>query len=68
MLKKIFILMLKYLPVIEMAGILVNNTCYHNDIYLISNILDTCLGDALIHNVFIFIGSLVFGFVYGIDY
>lgn len=62
MLKKLFILMLKYLPVIEMAGILINNTCYYINIYLISNILDTCLGDSLIHNIFIFIGSLLFGF------
>lgn len=62
LLKKLFILFVKYMPAIEMVGMLINNTCYYNDIYFISDILDMFLDDALIHNIFIFICSLVFGF------
>lgn len=62
MLKKLFILSVKYIPVIEMAGILINNTCYYFNFYTISNVLDLFLGDVLIHNAFLTICSILFCF------
>lgn len=62
MLKKLFILSVKYIPVIEMAGIFINNTCYYFNFYTISNLLDLFLGDALIHNAFLIICSILFCF------
>lgn len=62
MLKKIFIILIKYIPVIEMTGIIINNTLYYFDFVTISGIIDYLLGDALIHNVLLFISSIIFGF------
>lgn len=62
MLKKIFIILIKYIPVIEMTGIIINNTLYYFDFITISGIIDYLLGDGLIHNVLLFISSIIFGF------
>ena len=40
MLRKLLILLIKFIPVIQMAGMLINNLLYFNDIYCLSYILD----------------------------
>lgn len=62
MLKKIFVLFIKFMPVIEMAGMLINNTLYYKDEYFGSAIAEWLFGDAIIHNILLFVSSYLFGF------
>lgn len=62
MLKKIFVLFIKFMPVIEMAGMFINNTLYYKDGYFGSAIAEWLFGDAIIHNILLFISSYLFGF------
>lgn len=61
--KKIFLLLIKYLPVIQMAGFLFNNTMYcYYDTYELSYILDFILGNTIINTILLYIISYIFKF------
>lgn len=61
--KKIFLLLIKYLPVIQMAGFLFNNTMYcYYDAYELSYILDFILGNTIINTILLYIISYIFKF------
>lgn len=61
--KKLFLLFVKYMPVIQMAGILVNNTLCMFDInHVINYILDFTVGNSILTTIFMFICSYMFGF------
>ena len=61
--KKIFLLFVKYLPVIQMAGFLFNNTMYYfNDTYTLAYILDFVLGNSIAYSILMYIVSYVFKF------
>lgn len=61
--KKLFLLFVKYVPVIQMAGILVNNTLCMFDInHVINYILDFTIGNSILTTIFMFICSYMFGF------
>ena len=59
---KLFILLIKFIPVIQMAGMLINNILYFNDIYFISYILDYIIGNSIITTFLLFICSYIFKF------
>lgn len=62
-LKKILILLIKFIPVIQMAGMLVNNTLYYFDIDNdFSDILDFIIGNSLFGTLLIYICSHTFQF------
>lgn len=61
-LKKIFILGVKYIPVITMAGILINNTLCYKDIYVLCNFIDFILGNSVAPSFLFFIASFIFHF------
>lgn len=61
--KKIFLLLTKYLPVIQMTGFLFNNTMYYYyDTYEFSYILDFIIGNTIINTILLYIISYVFKF------
>lgn len=61
--KKIFLLFVKYLPVIQMAGFLFNNTMYcYYDTYALAYILDFILGNSIAYSILMYIVSYVFKF------
>lgn len=61
--KKLFLLFVKFMPVIQMAGILVNNTLCMFDInHAINYILDFTVGNSILTTIFMFICSYMFGF------
>lgn len=63
MMKKAFVLLVKYIPVIQMAGMLVNNTLYKFDMLpRIGYLLDFVLGNSLLYFALIYICSITFGF------
>lgn len=61
-LHKLFILCVKYLPVIQMAGMLLNNTLYYFKPYTICYIIDYLLGLSIANCVILFIASFIFNF------
>lgn len=62
MLRKILILMIKFIPVIQMAGMLVNNILYYNDIYFISYIIDYLIGNSIVSTFLLIVCSYIFHF------
>ena len=63
--KKLFLLFVKFMPVIQMAGILVNNTLCMFDInHAINYILDFTVGNSILTTIFMFICSYMFGFCF----
>ena len=61
--KKLFIFLVKYLPVIQMAGILFNNTMYYFDLFLEhSRFIDFIIGNSYITSILFYICSYMFGF------
>lgn len=61
--KKLFLLFVKFMPVIQMAGILVNNTlCIFDINHAINYILDFTVGNSILTTIFMFICSYMFGF------
>ncbi len=62
-LRKILILLIKFIPVIQMTGMLVNNTLYYfnidNDF---NNILDFIIGNSLFATLLIYVCSHIFQF------
>lgn len=63
MFKKIFVLLIKYIPVVQMAGILLSNILYNvfNADYC-SQILDFIIGNSFINTFLLYICSYLFGF------
>lgn len=60
--KKLFLLLIKFIPVIQMAGMLINNTLYHLEIPYVSIILDFTIGNSYIATFLLYICNVVFGF------
>lgn len=61
--KKLLMLLMKYIPVIQMAGMLINNTLYCFDIVRpLCYTLDFILGNSLITTILLLIISYVFKF------
>lgn len=53
--KKLFILLVKFIPVIQMAGMLVNNSLYYtyaND--AVANAIDLILGNSIIVSIVLY--------------
>lgn len=62
MLIKLLILLIKYIPIIQTIGILLNNILYFNDIYYITYILDFTLGNSIITTFLLIVCSYIFKF------
>lgn len=61
--KKLFIFLVKYIPVIQMAGMLINNIFYYFNLFLsVCRILDFVLGNSIITTLLLYICSNLFGF------
>lgn len=61
--KKLFVLSVKYIPTIQLVGMLINNTLYTFDILLpITYILDFLIGGSLVYIILGYICSITFGF------
>lgn len=58
-----FIITLKYFPIVQTLGMLINNTCYVFNVYPeLCFILDFLIGNSLITTILIFIASYIFKF------
>lgn len=54
---------MKYIPIIQMVGMLFNNTMYYyENVYSINYILDYLIGNSLITTALLFVCSYIFGF------
>ena len=62
MLKKLFLLLIKFIPVIQMAGMLVNNTLYYLDDFYTPYFIDFLLGNSLVTTILLFTCSYTFKF------
>lgn len=63
MLNKLFILLLKYIPIIQMVGMLINNILYtFREINNYMYIIDFIIGNSIITTFLLFICSYVFRF------
>lgn len=61
--KKLLILLIKFIPVIQMAGMLINNTLYYFDINRnIGYTTDFILGNSIITTFLIYLCSYIFNF------
>ena len=60
--KHLFILLIKFIPAIQMAGMLINNTLYYFDVNYISFIFDFTLGNSIITTFLLYVCSYVFNF------
>lgn len=62
-LKDIFVLLIKYMPIIQMVGMLFNNLLYYFQIYnQLCYIIDFVIGNSLITTFLLFVCSYIFGF------
>lgn len=62
-LKDIFVLVIKYMPIVQMVGMLFNNLMYYFDIgNNICYIIDFVIGNSIITTILLFICSNLFGF------
>ena len=62
-LKDIFVLLIKYMPIIQMVGMLFNNLIYYFQLCNeLSYISDFILGNSLITTFLLFVCSYIFGF------
>lgn len=62
-LKDIFVLLIKYMPIIQMVGILFNNILYYLNKYrIISYCLDFTIGNSIVTIFLLLICSNLFGF------
>lgn len=59
---KLFLISVKYMPVIQMAGMLLSNSSYYKDIYIIGYIMDFIVGDCLLFAVLLFLCNKIFTF------
>ena len=62
-LKDIFVLVIKYMPIVQMVGMLFNNLMYYFEIgNNICYIIDFVIGNSIITTILLFICSNLFGF------
>lgn len=62
-LKDIFVLLIKYMPIIQMVGILFNNLLYYFQVCnQVCYIIDFIIGNSLITTFLLFVCSYIFGF------
>ena len=61
-LKKIFVFMIKYLPVMQMAGILLNNIIWYIVDETISMCIDIFIGNSIGTTIALLVASYTFGF------
>lgn len=63
LLKKLFLFMIKYIPIMQMVGMLINNTLYYFDIntntYYITNFIT---GNSIVTTILLYICSYLFKF------
>ena len=62
MLKKLFIFLIKYIPVIQMAGIIINNILYSLGNKELSIIIDYIFGNSITTTLLFYICSYIFRF------
>lgn len=63
MMKKLFVLLIKYMPTIQLVGMLVNNTLYKYDVNLeFDYIGDFLLGNSIANITILYVCSYTFGF------
>lgn len=60
--KHLFILLIKFIPAIQMAGMLLNNTFYYFDIDYFTYITDFTIGNSIITTFLLYVCSYVFNF------
>lgn len=61
--KRLFVLSVKYIPTIQLVGMLINNTLYTFDILLLMTyLLDFLIGGSLVYIILGYICSITFGF------
>ena len=61
--KKLFLILIKFIPVIQLAGMLLNNTLYYfNIIKVASYITDFIIGNSVITTFLLFVCSYLFNF------
>lgn len=61
--KKLFLILIKFIPVIQLAGMLLNNTLYcFNVIKVASYITDFIIGNSIITTFLLFVCSYLFNF------
>lgn len=61
--KKLFVLLIKYMPTIQLVGMLVNNTLYKYDVNLeFDYIGDFLLGNSIANITILYVCSYTFGF------
>lgn len=62
-LKDIFVLLIKYIPIIQMVGMLFNNILFYFDIYRpICYCMDFTIGNSIITTFLLYVCSYMFGF------
>lgn len=62
MLRKILILLIKYIPIMQMVGMLLNNILYFNDIYYLSYFMDYTIGNSIVTTFLLIVCSYIFHF------
>ena len=63
MIKQFFLLLIKYIPIIQMVGVLVNNTLYCFDVITKTyHLLNYLTGNSLITTILLYVCSYVFKF------
>ena len=63
MIKKLFLLLIKYIPIIQMMGMILNNTLYYFDINTtISITFDFIIGNSFVNTFLIIVCSYMFNF------
>lgn len=55
-------LLVKYIPIMQMVGMLLNNSLYFSDVYNICYIIDFIVGNSVVTMLFLYICSIVFHF------
>lgn len=62
-LKDIFVLLIKYMPIIQMVGMLFNNLLYYFQVCnQLCYVIDFIIGNSLITTFLLFVCSYIFGF------
>lgn len=59
---KLFLLSVKYISVIQMTGMLLSNSSYYKDIYILGYIIDFVIGNCLLFAILLFLCNKIFTF------
>lgn len=60
--KKLFVFIVKYIPVIQMAGILLNNLIFGLGAYNFAKVLDFIIGNSIATSILLYICGYIFKF------